>query len=272
MQDLMDVEIHRLPAGKSISLSGFPTKGSEFHTDKKAAEKEFKELRHELAEWQYRLYAESKQKLLLIFQAPDTGGKDGTIRRVFAGVDLQGVQITAFKAPTHPELSRDFLWRVHQAVPPAGVIGVFNRSHYEDVLIARVDNLVPEKVWRPRYELINQFEHLLASTGTTIVKFYLHISADEQKERLLERLEDPEKNWKFDPDDLRKRKQWLEYKLAYQELLERCNTPYAPWYVIPADQNWYRNLAVTKVIVHTLRQMNPQFPAVQHDLSQITIP
>lgn len=269
--NLSNIDIHRPPYGQPVYLAGIPTRGVAFHADRKAAEKELVALGKEMNTLQQKLYAEGKQKLLVILQAMDAGGKDGTIRRVFAGINPQGVTVTSFKVPSHEELAHDFLWRIHKQVPAAGMIGIFNRSHYEDVLVVRVDRLVPESVWRTRYALINDFERLLTSTGTAVLKFYLHISQDEQRERLQARLDDPSKNWKFDLGDLEKRKQWSTYREAYQEMVEKCNTPYAPWHIIPSDQKWYRNLAIARIIVHTLRTMNPQYPAVSADLSGITI-
>lgn len=260
-------DTHRLHPGQPVDLRELPTQGKQFHADRKAAEKEFLELRDELAGLQYKLYAEGRRKLLVVLQAMDTGGKDGTIRNVFRGVNPQGVIVTSFKAPSLEELAHDFLWRIHRAVPSAGHIGVFNRSHYEDVLIVRVDRLVPEPVWRARYEQINHFEKLLVDTGTTILKFYLHISPDEQKKRLKERIRDPEKRWKFCREDLAKRLQWDQYMEAYQEALEQCTTPWATWYVIPADQKWYRNLAITRVLAATLRHMDPQPPSNHEEIS-----
>ncbi len=262
---------HLLTPDQPFQLADLPTSGRHYQNDRKAAVKQFSELRDELVSWQRRWYAEGRCKLLVVLQALDAGGKDGTIRKVFRGVNPQGVRVTSFKAPTSAELARDFLWRVHQAVPAAGMIGVFNRSHYEDVLVVRVDRLLPEEVWRARYEQINQFEKLLTDTGTTILKFYLHISADEQKQRFQQRLHDPEKNWKFSADDLHKRKQWDDYMQAYQEMLERCSTTHAPWYVIPADQKWYRNLAIARVLVGTLREMDPQYPPPEEDLSGLVL-
>ncbi|MCA9940695.1 MAG: polyphosphate kinase 2 family protein, partial [Anaerolineales bacterium] len=197
--------------------------------------------------------------------------KDGTIRRVFQGVNPQGVQVTSFKVPTAAELAHDFLWRVHQRVPGSGMIGVFNRSHYEDVLVVRVHNIVPESDWRPRYEQINQFERLLVDTGTTVLKFYLHISKEEQRQRFQERLDDPQKQWKFSLEDVEKRRFWEDYMAAYGEMLTRCTTVAAPWHVIPADQKWYRNLAIARVIVGTLRGMNPRFPAPADDLAGVVV-
>ena len=262
---------HKLQPGTTVNLSDITADGKSYHPDRDGAEEEFKALRRKLREWQYRLYAEDKQKLLIVFQAMDAGGKDGTIRRVFQGVNPQGVQVTSFKGPTQEELAHDYLWRIHKQVPSRGMIRIFNRSHYEDVLIVRVDNLVPEAVWRPRYEQINQFEKLLSDTGTRILKFYLHIDQEEQRSRLQDRIDDPTKNWKFELGDLDKRKQWGDYMAAYQEMLSRCTTEHAPWYVIPANQKWYRNLAIARVLVHTLTEMDPQYPQPKGDWSGIVI-
>ena len=229
-------------------------------TDRRKGKKELKKLRHKLADLQHRLYAEGRRKLLVVFQAMDAGGKDGTTRRVFDGVNPQGVQVTSFKNPTSEELRHDFLWRIHRAVPAAGMIGVFNRSHYEDVLVARVDKLVPETVWKARYEHINHFERLLTDSGTRILKFYFHVSREEQLGRLRSRLEDPRKLWKYSADDFTKRRLWPAYMKAYREVFQRCTTEWAPWHVIPADQKWYRNLLVAELIVDALTEMDPQFP------------
>lgn len=256
----------------SFDLRAVPTRAKAVYTqDRESAEAEFKALRRELIDLQYLLYAEDKQKLLIVLQAMDAGGKDGTIRKVFRGVNPQGVKVTSFKKPTDEEMAHDYLWRIHKAVPSSGKIGIFNRSHYEDVLIVRVLNLVPETVWRPRYEHIRQFEKLLADTGTVIRKFYLHISKDEQKERLQARLDDPQKNWKFDKGDLVQRARWEDYMDAFQEALQQTSTPEAPWFIIPADQKWYRNLAISRVLVHTMREMNFKLPQVKEDLSAIEI-
>lgn len=263
---------HRIEPGQIIQLNDIPTRGEEFYQgDKETAEIEFKALRDEFVELQRRLYAENKQKLLIVLQANDAGGKDSTIRKVTRGVNPQGVRVASFKAPSKEELDHDFLWRIHKAVPATGMIGIFNRSHYEDVLVVRVHDMVPENVWRPRYDHINNFEKLLSDSGTTILKFYLHISKEEQKERFQSRLDDPSKHWKFSMEDLEKRKFWDDYIAAFQDMLNRCSTAYAPWYVIPADQKWYRNLAITRVIVQTLQEMDPQYPRSQEDLSQVVI-
>jgi PPK2 family polyphosphate:nucleotide phosphotransferase len=262
---------HRLEPGRPIELAAISTAGKLLLPDRNRAEEEFKELRKELIELQRRHYAANSDKLLVVFQAMDAGGKDGTIRRVFRGVNPQGVQVTSFKVPSKKELAHDFLWRVHQAVPAKGMIGVFNRSHYEDVLVVRVHNIVPESVWRPRYEQINSFEKMLVETGTVILKFYLHISKDEQRERFQARINEPSKNWKFSFDDLEKRKLWPDYMAAYQEMLKQTTTAWAPWHVIPSDQKWYRNLAVTRAIVSALRELDPQYPTPERDLSGVQV-
>ncbi len=264
-------DMHRLEPGQPVHLATIPTTASAFHQDRSAAEVEFKELRDELINLQRQLYAEGKHKLLVVLQAMDAGGKDGTIRRVFRGVNPQGVQVTSFKAPTKKELAHDFLWRIHRAVPAKGMIGIFNRSHYEDVLVVRVHNLVPETVWRPRFEQINHFEKLLTDSGTTILKFYLHISKEEQKERFQARLDNPDKQWKFSVEDLEKRKYWDDYMVAFEELLSQCTTLSAPWHVIPADQKWYRNLAITRTIVDTIKKLDPKYPQPEADFSRIVI-
>lgn len=230
------------------------------------------DLEARLAELQERLYAESKQALLVVFQAMDAGGKDGAIRKVFDCVNPQGVRVASFKAPTPLELSHDFLWRIHQQVPPKGFIGIFNRSHYEDVLVVRVNELVPEPVWKARYEQINAFEALLHASGTRILKFYLHISKDEQKQRFEERLQDPTKHWKFSTGDLPVRERWDDYMRAYEAALSRCSTADAPWYIIPANKKWFRDLLITQLIVETLEAMNPQFPDPEPGLDTIVIP
>ncbi len=262
---------HVLPPGKLIRLSELSTRGTDYCDDRDRAEAQFFALRDELAEWQHRLYAEGRRKLLVVLQATDAGGKDGAIRHVFRGVNPQGVVVTSFKAPTKVELDHDFLWRVHNAAPGAGMLGVFNRSHYEDVLVVRVDRLAPEEVWQARYEQINQFEKLLHDTGTTLLKFFLHISHEEQRERFQARVKDPSKNWKFSHEDLVKRRQWDAYQEAYDDMLNHCNTPWAPWRVIPADHKWYRNYAICRALVETFREMNPQYPPALPELSEVEV-
>ena len=264
-------KIHQLDPDQPVRLLQQSSQGKQFSSDKEAAIVEFRNLRDELIELQRRLYAEDKHKLLIVFQAMDAGGKDGTIRRIFRGVNPQGVRVSSFKVPSKLELAHDFLWRVHKVVPQRGMIGVFNRSHYEDVLVVRVHEIVPESVWRPRYELINQFEKMLASTGTKILKFYLHISKDEQRNRFQDRINEPEKNWKFSLEDLKKRDMWESYMTAYEDMLANTGTTWAPWHLIPSDQKWYRNLAVTRVIVHALRNLDPHYPEPKTDLSGIVV-
>ncbi len=231
----------------------------------------FEELNLRLADLQARLWAESDRSLLVVLQAMDAGGKDGVIKHVFGGVNPQGTKVTGFKVPTEEEQGHDFLWRVHKAVPGRGEIGIFNRSHYEDVLVVRVHELVPETVWRKRYEHINHFESNLVDRGTAVVKLYLHISKAEQAERFGERLEDPSKRWKFRAGDLDDRAKWAEFMAAYEEAVNRTTTEAAPWYVIPADRNWYRDWAVTHVLIDALEAMDPKFPEPEEDLSGIVI-
>ena len=265
-----DVSKHRIKPGQLVDLKKIETDGKDIENDRSGCEAAFAEDRAKLVEYQERLYAEGKQKLLVVFQAIDAGGKDGTVRSVFQGVNPQGVDVTAFKKPTDEELAHDFLWRIHKAVPSKGKIGVFNRSHYEDVLVVRVHKMVPEDVWRPRYERINQFESMLVESGTRIIKIFLHIARKEQKKRFQERLDDPAKHWKFDRDDLAKRAFWDDYRAAFEDMLEKCSTNYAPWFVVPADQNWYRDFAVCRILVDTLKDMDPRYPDAG-DLSDVRI-
>jgi PPK2 family polyphosphate:nucleotide phosphotransferase len=239
--------------------------------DKKATEAASAELNEELSSLQERLWAENARSLLVVLQAIDAGGKDGAIRRVFGGVNPQGCRVTSFKAPSDDELAHDFLWRVHQNTPRRGEIGIFNRSHYEDVLVVRVHDLVPKKVWSKRYAIINDFEAGLSASGTTIVKFFLHISKEEQAERFRKRLENPEKHWKFRRADLEEREHWDEYQQAFEDALTKTSTAVAPWYVIPADHKWYRDWALLSVLVETLRGMDPQYPAPDEDLAGIVV-
>ena len=236
------------------------------------AEAEEKKLEARMADLQERLYAQGTQSLLIVLQAMDAGGKDGAIKNVFDSVNPQGVRVTSFKTPTPEELAHDFLWRVHAHVPPKGYIGIFNRSHYENVLIVRVEQLEPRSAWKRHYDEINAFEKLLSDSGTRIIKFYLHIDKAEQKKRFEERLAQPEKLWKFAEGDLKVREKWDDYMEAYGDLLTRCNTPYAPWYIVPSNHKWYRNLVITQAIVETLEDMKLRFPKAQVDPSTIVIP
>jgi PPK2 family polyphosphate:nucleotide phosphotransferase len=267
----MGEQVLRPEPGSRVRLADFdPDYRGDYR--KATAQTEESALEERLAALQERLYAERKQALLVVLQAMDAGGKDGTIKKVFNSINPQGVRVTSFKVPTALELSHDFLWRIHQQVPPKGYIGIFNRSHYEDVLIVRVNELVPEQVWRGRYDHINHFEKLLADSGTRILKFFLHISKDEQKKRLQERLDNPDKHWKFSIGDLPVRERWDDYMAAYGDALTLCNTDYAPWYIIPANRKWYRNLVITRIIVETLEDMNPQFPPEEPGLENVVIP
>lgn len=263
--------IVQTPPGASFDLAAVDTR-EDGGLDKAWAEEALRRERARISDLQERLYAERRRSLLLVFQAIDTGGKDGTIRAVLKGVNPQGCSVASFKVPSHEELEHDFLWRYHARAPGRGMIGVFNRSHYEDVLVVRVKGLVPDEVWRGRYRLINDFERLLIESGTTILKFFLHISREEQKERLEARLADPAKHWKFDPADLVERKSWDSYQEAFADALGRCSTPEAPWLVVPADRKWFRNYVVAKTVADTLEAMDPQFPEGPKDLGELKVP
>lgn len=256
------------PKSKTI-LTDFDADDLTFSPDgKKAVKKEIKDLRKKLIKLQQVLYAESKHKILIVLQAMDSGGKDGTIRSIFKGVNPQGVKVAGFKVPTSQELAHDYLWRVHQKTPASGEIVIFNRSHYEDVLVVRVHELVPPEVWKKRYQQINEFERLLCEEGTTILKFFLHISKEEQKQRFLERLENPEKQWKFNPNDIEERKYWDVYMEAYQDMLDKTSTKIAPWYVIPANHNWYRDLVISRIIVEQLEKLDMTYPQAVENIDQ----
>lgn len=267
----MSFEHYHPSPGHPVHLSDYDPNDKGGY-ERAKAEETTKQLRNELRDLQECLFAEQNQSLLIVLQAMDAGGKDGTIKSVFQGVNPQGVRVASFKRPTEIELAHDFLWRIHQQVPPKGYIAIFNRSHYEDVLVARVNQLVPQDVIEQRYEQINHFEALLAANNTRIVKFYLNISKDEQKERFQKRLDNPNKHWKFSLGDLPVREQWHHYMHAFEIALTQCNTEVAPWYIIPANRKWYRNLVIMTLIVQTLREMNPQFPTPTDDLSNVIIP
>lgn len=259
------------PIGKTIHLADYDPRYNEGGWTKETAEEQIKlnaEISSQLA---YKLYAEDRRAVLLVLQGMDTAGKDGTIRTVMTGVNPQSFRIVSFKQPNAEELDHDFLWRIHNAIPGKGHIGIFNRSHYEDVLVVRVHNLVPEKEWRARYERINEFEELLTDGYLTIVKCYLHISKDEQRERLQARLDKPHKLWKFNRGDLEERKLWDDYQRAYEDALTKCNTSYAPWHIIPSDRKWYRNLVVSQILRDTLEKLDPQFPPPEPGLEGIVV-
>lgn len=257
--------------GSKIKLADIDPRKIDGDWDKESAAERIEENTAASRDLAYRLYAENRRALLLVLQGMDTAGKDGTIRTVMTGINPQSCQITPFKQPSHEELDHDFLWRIHKAVPRRGNIGIFNRSHYEDVLIVRVHNLVPEKEWRSRYERINEFEELLTEGGVTIVKCFLHISKEEQRERLQARLDRPHKRWKFAKGDLSERKLWDDYQEAYEAALNKCNTEHAPWRVIPSDRKWYRNLVVSTLLRETLESMAPQFPPSEPGLDGIVV-
>ena len=228
-------------------------------------------LRERLCVLQELLYAEHRRSLLLVFQAMDTGGKDGAIENLLTGVNPAGVQVATFKAPAPEELNHDFLWRIHAQTPKKGHIGVFNRSHYEDVLITRVHGLINDKTSRQRYEDINNFETLLAHSGTCILKFFLHISKEEQAQRLQARLDDPAKTWKFDPNDLKERAFWDDYQGVYEDALRHCSPDHAPWFVVPANHKWVRDLAVAEIVVAALEDLDPQPPKPSFDVKKQVI-
>ena len=243
-----------------------------FEGDKDAARARLKDLKQELAQFQEKLWAEGGQSLLIVLQALDAGGKDGLIRKVVTAFNPQGTRVTGFGVPTEEERRHDFLWRIHAATPGKGRIGVLNRSHYEDVLVVRVNALAAESVWSARYDQINAFESILAANRTRIVKLYLHISRDEQRERFQKRLDNPAKHWKWSSGDLETRARWDDSRAAYTDALARCSTGHAPWFVIPADRKWYRDLAVAEILAETARDMDPQWPEAEEDLSGIVIP
>jgi PPK2 family polyphosphate:nucleotide phosphotransferase len=239
--------------------------------NKKSAREETEKLHERMAGLQEMLYAQGKHALLIVLQAMDAGGKDGAIKKVFEPINPLGVQVANFKAPTSEELAHDFLWRIHKHAPGKGYIGIFNRSHYEDVLIVRVNQIVPREIWEKRYDQINQFERILHEGGTRILKFYLHISKDEQKKRFQERLDDPEKRWKFSLGDLPVREKWNDYMKAYEDALTQCNTDHAPWHIVPANNKWYRDLVVTKAIVEVLESMDLAYPEPEANLDNVVI-
>jgi PPK2 family polyphosphate:nucleotide phosphotransferase len=239
--------------------------------DKATGKERTKALRDELETLQEMLYVDGRHKVLVVLQAIDAGGKDGTIRTVFDGVNPQGVSVTSFKKPSSEELAHDYLWRIHQHTPRAGHMEIFNRSHYEDVLVVRVHHLVPEERWRKRYGHIRAFEQMLVDEGTTIIKFFLHISKDEQLQRQQERIDDPTKRWKFDPADMEQRKHWDGYQDAFQAMLEETSTEQAPWYVIPANRNWFRNLLVSQIMVEELRALELRYPDPEPDLDGLVL-
>lgn len=260
-----------LAPGKKFCLRDFDAGYRDGIKNKKNARKELDENITVLADLGYRLYAEDRRSLLLVLQGMDTAGKDGTIRHVMRGFNPQSCRVTSFKQPGVEELAHDFLWRVDRAVPRKGFVGIFNRSHYEDVLVVRIHKLVPKSEWESRYERINLFEKLLRDGGTTIVKVFLHIDKDEQRCRLQARLDDPNKRWKFSHADLKEREYWDDYQRAYETALTRCNTEHAPWHVVPANRKWYRNLVISRILRKTLEKMSPQYPLAEEGLEGLVV-
>jgi PPK2 family polyphosphate:nucleotide phosphotransferase len=253
--------VWKVDPGSKVKLNDYDPGHTDTHNNRDSADQELQALSDELSELQELLAAAQKNSLLVVLQGMDTSGKDGTIRHVLSHVNPQGCFVHSFKAPTPEELAHDFLWRVHKVTPAKGEMGIFNRSHYEDVLVARVNNLVPEKVWSRRFEEINNFEHLLAQNGMIVLKFFLHISYDEQEQRLLAREEDKDKSWKLSAEDWEDRKYWKEYEKAYEDALSKCSIDNAPWYIVPGNHKWYRNLAVAHTIVHSMRQFKDAWKA-----------
>ena len=260
-----------VPPGTPIRLADFDPRHHEPDANKKAARDEIRENAREMADLAYALYAENRRSLLLVLQGMDTAGKDGTIRTVMRGINPQSCRVTSFKRPSEEELDHDFLWRIHRAAPRRGNIGIFNRSQYEDVLVVRVHSLVARDEWQSRYEKINAMEKLLTDDGTTIVKCFLHISKEAQRERLQARLDNPQKRWKFNRADLDERNLWDDYQSAYEDALTRCNTDHAPWSIIPSDRKWYRNLTVSRVLLAALRELDPRFPPCEEGLDGVVV-
>ena len=265
------MENYRVKPETKVHLDKWDPEDAGEHKKGKQLDEKLEKIRQELDRLQELLYAERKHKLLIVLQAMDTAGKDGTISHVFEGMNPQGVKVASFKAPTPEELDHDFLWRAHKQVPGKGEIVIFNRSHYEDVLVVRVHNLITRDVWQRRYKEINNFERMLAAEGTTILKFFLHITPDEQKQRLQDRLDDPAKHWKFSTADLPERKLWPDYMKAYEDAISATNTAWAPWYIVPANKKWFRNLVVASTIMAALQTLDMHYPESTFDASKIVI-
>ncbi len=262
-------ERFRVRPGTKVGLAGIDAGFKDKHESHDEAAKESAHYCARLRELQDLLYAQRRRSLLICLQAMDTGGKDGTINHVLAAMNPQGCRVAAFRQPSAEEAAHDFLWRAHRAAPARGEVVVFNRSHYEDVLVVRVHDLVPKDVWSRRYERINAFEKGLSEHGTTILKFYLHISADEQLDRFKKRLDDPTKQWKISESDYAERPRWDDYMLAYEDALSSCSTEHAPWFVIPANHKWFRNLAIARIIVEQLEEWNMRYPEPTVDLDHV---
>ena len=267
------LEKYLVKPGSKVDLGKMDSDEKELFEDggKEESWAAFDVLQEELKHLQKMLYAQNKHRVLVVMQAMDTGGKDGCIKNVFSRIDPQGIHVRSFKKPTEEELARDFLWRVHDRVPRNGQLVIFNRSHYEDIIAVKVKKIFPEKVWKQRFRHVVEFERMLAEEGTTIVKIYLHISKDEQKARLDSRLENPDKHWKFNPDDLKDRALWPDFMKTYEDLMEKTSTEHAPWYIIPANRKWYRNLVVARIMVDTLKKLKMDFPPIDWDPSTMVV-
>jgi PPK2 family polyphosphate:nucleotide phosphotransferase len=263
------IEKFRIKPGSKVRLDKINATFKDKHEDQRSVSGEIEKYTKRLRELQYLLYAENKRSLLIILQAMDAGGKDGTINHVLGNMNPQGARVYGFKAPSAEEAAHDFLWRIHQAAPHRGQVAIFNRSHYEDVLVSRVHNFVPKKVWSRRYDLINDFEKNLVDNGTHILKFYLHISEDEQLRRFKQRIDDPARHWKISESDYKEREYWDDYTKAFEDALSKCSTAQAPWFIIPANHKWFRNLAVSQIVVETLESFNMEFPKPAVDIKEI---
>jgi PPK2 family polyphosphate:nucleotide phosphotransferase len=262
----------RVPPRERLQLSDDAASDtSAWPGDRKKAEDSLPGLREKLTRLQELFAADARRGLLVILQGMDTSGKDGVIRHVFEGVNPQGVRVSSFKRPTPEEYAHDFLWRIHRRTPSKGEIVIFNRSHYEDVLVARVHRLVPEKVWSTRFESINQFERELVEEGVSVLKFFLHISREEQRRRLRDRMQDPTKHWKLNAADFHERRYWNKYRAAYEEMLRRTSTSWAPWYLVPSNHKWLRNLVVSSVLVRELEAMKLRYPPAAVDLRSLRL-
>ena len=270
-QPLHDPKPVAFSPGEKCDLTQIPTRPDVGEWNKELAEQRMEENVEEMAQLARTLYAENRQAVLLVLQGMDTAGKDSTIRNVMRGVNPRSCKVVSFKKPSEEELDHDFLWRIHKNIPRKGHIGIFNRSHYEDVLIVRVHSLVPKHVWKQRYDQINDFEKMLIENGTKIVKCCLHVGKDRQRERLQERIDDPRSHWKFNPADLEERKLWDQYQEAYSDAITKCNTKHAPWHVVPADRKWFRNLIVSELLLKTLRELDPKIPDAQGDWRGIVV-
>jgi len=265
----MDEKRYLVKPGSKIKMSDFNPDDTDGYADKAAAKKRIAENQKKIADLQYKLYSESRQSLLIVLQAMDAGGKDGTIKNVLAAMNPQSCRVFSFKTPNPVEASHDFLWRIHHNAPRRGEVAIFNRSHYEDVLVVRVHDLVAKEVWSQRFDLINDFEKLLASNDTKIVKFFLNISKEEQLKRFLSRLDDKNKTWKISDNDYKERQYWDKYMEAFEDALGKCSKPHAPWYVIPSNHKWFRDLVISEILVRTLESMHMKLPQPSVDLQVV---